>query len=196
MRKVIASEYISLDGIVEAGWTGHTPALSPTDELTSRYFNAPEVGAQVGAMSAASDALLLGRVTYQGFAAFFTGPAAAGNPMADQMNAIRKIVISSTLDSTHWQNTSVINASPLKAVTALKQEPGKNINVSGSATLVRWLLREHLLDELHLFAFPVVMGSGTRLFPDGTEPADLGSGTCSPLGDSGVLHLEFHPPLS
>jgi dihydrofolate reductase len=197
MRKIIASEYISLDGIVEAGWTGHTPALSPTDELTSRYFNAPEVGMQVGAMSAASDTLLMGRVTYQGFAAFFTGPAGAGaGPMADQMNAIRKIVISSTLDKADWQNTTVINTGPLKEITALKQESGKNINVSGSATLVRWLLQEHLLDELHLFAFPVVIGSGTRLFPEGTEPADLGSGACTPLGDSGVLHLEFHPPVS
>jgi dihydrofolate reductase len=192
MRKIVASEYISLDGIVEAGWTGHTPALSPTDELTSRYFNAPEVGMEVGAMSAASDTLLLGRVTYQGFAAFFTGQAGG---MADQMNAMRKIVVSSTLDKADWQNTAVINTSLRKEITALKQEPGKNINISGSATLVRWLLREHLLDELHLFTFPVVMGSGTRLFTEGTEPVDLGPAACAPLGDSGVLHLEFHPPV-
>lgn len=190
MRKIVASEYISLDGIVEAGWTGHTPAMSPTDKLTSRYFNAPEVGMQVGAMSAASDTLMLGRVTYQGFAAFF---ARQTGGIADQMNAMRKIVVSSTLDKADWQNTTVISTSLLKEVTALKQEPGSNINVSGSATLVRWLLSEHLLDELHLFAFPVIMGAGTRLFPDGTEPADLGSAACSPLGSSGVLHLEFHP---
>jgi dihydrofolate reductase len=192
MRKIVAGEYISLDGIMEAGWTGRTPALSPTDELTSHYFNAPEVGKEIGALSAAADTLLLGRVTYQGFAAFFAGQTGG---MADQMNAMRKIVISSTLDKADWQNTTVVNTSPLKEITALKQEPGKNINVSGSATLVRWLLREHLLDELHLLVFPVVMGSGTRLFTEGTEPADLGSAACIPLGN-GVLHLEYHPPVS
>jgi dihydrofolate reductase len=192
MRKIVASEYISLDGIVEAGWTGRTPALSPADELTSRYFNAPKVGKEVGALGAAADTLLLGRVTYEGFAAFFAGQAGG---MADQMNAMRKIVISSTLDKADWQNTTVVNTSPRKEITALKQLPGKNINVSGSATLVRWLLREHLLDELHLLVFPVVMGGGTRLFAEGSEPADLGSNACTSLGN-GVLHLEYHPSYS
>jgi dihydrofolate reductase len=190
MRKIVASEYISLDGIVEAGWTGRTPAIAPADELTGRYFNAPEVGKEVGALSAAADTLLLGRVTYEGFAAFFADQAGG---MADQMNAIRKVVISSTLDKADWHNTAVVNTSPLTKVTALKQEPGSNINVSGSATLVRWLIREHLLDELHLFVFPVVMGGGARLFAEGTEPADLESAACTPLGGSGVLHLEYHP---
>ena len=97
------------------------------------------------------------------------------------------------MDKADWQNTAVVNTSPLTEATALKQEPGSNINVSGSATLVRWLLREHLLDELHLFVFPVVMGGGARLFAEGTEPADLGSAACTPLGGSGVLHLEYHP---
>jgi dihydrofolate reductase len=192
MRKIVAGEYISLDGIVEAGWTGSTPALSPTDKLTSRYFNAPEVGKEVGAMTASSDTLLLGRVTYQGFAAFFAGQSGG---MADQMNAMPKIVVSSTLDKADWQNTTVINANFVKEITALKRQPGKNINVSGSATVVRWLLREHLLDELHLLVFPVVMGSGTRLFEQGTEPADLGSAACTTLGN-GVLHLEYHPAVN
>ena len=192
MRKIVAGEYISLDGIVEAGWTGSTPALSPTDELTSRYFNAPEVSKEVGALSADSDTLLLGRVTYQGFAAFFAGQAGG---MADGMNAMRKIVVSSTLGKADWQNTTVVSSNPRQEITALKHQPGKNINVSGSATLVRWLLREHLLDELHLLVFPVVMGTGTRLFEQGTEPADLGSAACASLGN-GVLHVEYHPPVS
>lgn len=193
MRKIVASEYISVDGIVEAGWTGRTPALSPTDELTSRYFNAPEVGKVVAAMSAEADTLLLGRVTYQGFAAFFSGQAGG---MADQMNAIRKVVVSSTLDQAGWQNTTVLGANPVAEITALKQQRGMNINVSGSATLVRWLLSEHLLDELHLLVFPVVMGGGTRLFEPGTEPADLGAAAgCTALGNA-VLHLEYHPSVS
>jgi dihydrofolate reductase len=190
MRNIVASEYISLDGIVEAGWTGRTPAISPTDELTSHYFNAPEVGNVVGALSAAADTLLLGRVTYEGFAAFFAGQAGG---MAEKMNAMRKIVISSTMDKADWQNTTVVNTGLRKEITALKQELGSNINVSGSATLVRWLLKEHLLDELHLLVFPVVMGGGSRLFTEGTEPADLGPAACNSLGN-GVLHLEYHPP--
>jgi dihydrofolate reductase len=189
MRKIVATEYISLDGIVEAGWTGRTPALSPTDGLTSRYFNAPEVGQVVGALSAAGDTLLLGRVTYEGFAAFFAGQTGG---MADRMNAMRKIVISSTLDKADWQNSTIVNAGAVQTITALKSQPGNNINVSGSATLVRWLLREHLLDELHLLLFPVVMGSGTRLFEEGMDPSDLGSATCRSLGNS-VLHLTYQP---
>ena len=189
MRKIVAAEYISVDGIVEAGWTGRTPALSPTDELTSRYFNAPQVGQAVGALTAGGDTMLLGRVTYEGFAAFFAGQAGG---MADQMNAMRKIVVSSTLGKADWQNTTVVSADPAGGITALKQQPGKNINVSGSATLVRWLLRERLLDELHLLVFPVLIGSGTRLFTEGTEPADLGPADCTPLGD-GIVHLAYRP---
>lgn len=191
MRQIVASEYISLDGIIEAGWTGRTPAISPADELTSRYFNAPEVAELVGTLSAAADTLLLGRLTYEGFAAFFAGQTGG---IADQMNGIRKIVISSTLDKADWQNTTVVSTSLRKEITGLKREPGRNINVSGSATLVRWLLRERLLDELHLLVFPVVMGTGTRLFTEGTEPADLGPAACTPVG-TGVLHLKYHPPV-
>lgn len=191
MRKIVASEYISLDGVVEAGWTGRAPALSPTDRLTSKYFNSPEVGQAVGALSGAGDTLLLGRVTYEGFAAFFTGQSGA---IADQMNALRKVVVSSTLENPQWQNTTVVKANPAQAITALKEEAGRNINVSGSATLVRWLLSEDLLDELHLLVFPVVMGTGMRLFGEGSTPRDLGPAEVSPLGN-GVVHLTFHPTV-
>jgi dihydrofolate reductase len=189
MRKIVASEYISLDGIVESGWTGRSPALSPTDELTSRYFNSPEVGQEVGALSAEGDTLLLGRVTYEGFAAFFAGQSGG---TADFMNAMPKVVVSSTLQKADWQNTAVVGTDPVREITALKQRPGKNINVSGSATLIRWLLAERLLDELHLLVFPVVMGGGTRLFGEGTQPADLGPASCASLGN-GVLHLTYQP---
>jgi dihydrofolate reductase len=189
MRKIVATEYISLDGVIEVGWTGRAPALSPTDELTSRYFNAPEVGEAVGTLSAAGDTLLLGRVTYEGIAAFFAGQT---GDMADQMNAMRKVVVSSTLDKAEWQNSTIIDTDAVQQITALKQEAGRNINVSGSGTLVRWLLEEHLLDELHLLVFPVVMGSGTRLFQDGVNPSDLGPGSCTSLGN-GVLHISYRP---
>ena len=192
MRKIVASEYISLDGIVESGCTGRSPALSPADELTSRYFNSPEVGQEVGALSAEGDTLLLGRVTYEGFAAFFAGQS---GDMADVMNAMPKVVVSSTLEKADWQNTTVVGADPVREITALKQQPGKNINVSGSATLIRSLLRQGLLDELRLQVFPVAVGSGERLFGEGTQPADLGPAACVSLG-SGVLHLTYQPSAS
>jgi len=189
MRKIVASEYISLDGIVESGWTGRSPALSPADELTSGYFNSAEVGQEVGALSAQGDTLLLGRVTYEGFAAFFAGQS---GDTANFMNAMPKVVVSSTLKKADWQNTTIVGAYPVREIAALKQQPGRNINVSGSAMLVRWLLRERLLDELHLLVFPVVMGGGTRLFSEGTQPADLGPAACASLGN-GVLHLTYQP---
>lgn len=189
MRKIVASEYISLDGIVESGWTGRTPALSPTDELTSAYFNSPEVGQEVGALSAEGDTLLLGRVTYEGFAAFFAGQSGG---TAEFMNALPKAVASSTMEKADWQNTTIVGTDPVREITAVKRQSGKNINVSGSATLVRWLLAEHLLDELHLLVCPVVISGGTRLFGEETQPADLGRAACTSLGN-GVLHLTYQP---
>jgi dihydrofolate reductase len=144
MRKIVAGEYITLDGVVEAGWAGHKPALAPGDELAGSYFD-EEVGQTIGALTAAADTLLLGRVTYEGFAAFFSGQTGG---MADQMNNLPKVVVSSTLDKAEWQDSTVVSGDLTGEISRLKQQPGKNIAVSGSATLVRWLLRNRLLDEL------------------------------------------------
>lgn len=188
MRRIVAGEYITLDGVVEAGWGGQKPALAPGDELTGSYFD-EEVGQTVGSLSAAADTLLLGRATYEGFAAFFSGQTGG---MADQMNNTPKVVVSSTLDKAEWQNSTLVSGNLTEEISRLKQQPGKNIAVSGSATLLRWLLRNRLLDELHLLVFPVVLGGGKRLFEDGGDRVRLTLSSAEALSN-GVVHLIYQP---
>jgi dihydrofolate reductase len=177
MRKIIAGLFISLDGVVEA-----------PEKWTGPYFN-DQVGQAVGALMAANDAMLLGRVTYQGFAAAFGGQSGG---MADQMNNTPKYVVSSTLTSADWQNSTLISGDIAGQVAALKQQPGQNIGLSGSSALVRWLLRRGLLDRLDLLVFPVVLGTGKRLFsePDGQLELAL---TGSEVFSTGVVHLSYEP---
>ena len=176
MRKIVAGLMVSADGVVEAPetWTGP-------------YFS-PELGQHVGSLIAAADTLLLGRVTYQTFAASFAGQSGG---MADQMNAFPKVVVSTTLDRADWQNSTLIRGNAAAEITALKQQPGKNINVSGSATLVAWLLRQGLLDELDLLVFPVLAGQGKRLFGDGGR-VELALAGCEAF-PAGVAHLTYRP---
>jgi len=147
------------------------------------------VGQAVGALMAQNDALLLGRVTYQGFAAAFGGQSGG---MADQMNHTPKYVVSSTLASADWQNSTLISGDVAGQISDLKQQPGKNIGMSGSSALVGWLLRHDLLDRLDLLVFPVVLGRGKRLFsePDGQVPLAL---TGSEAFSTGVVHLTYTP---
>jgi dihydrofolate reductase len=176
MRKIVSGLFVSLDGVIEdAGqWMGP-------------WFN-PQLGQAVGSMIAAQDAMLLGRVTYEAFAAHW--PQQTGD-MADAMNGTAKYVVSGTLQSADWQNSTLIPAAGAYAeIAGLKAGPGRNIGMTGSATLVSSLLREGLLDELHLFVFPVVLGSGKRLFG---EPGDklplrlIDSATF----ETGVVHLTY-----
>ena len=176
MRKIVSGLFISLDGVIEApnDWTGP-------------WFN-PELGQAVGSFIAAQDAMLLGRVSYDEFAAFW--PQQTGD-MADSMNGTAKYVVSGTLKSADWQNSTLIPAaSAIAEIAELEQRPGQNIGMTGSATLVSSLLREGLLDELHLFVFPVVLGSGTRLFgaPGDKLPLKL---IDSATYETGVVHLTY-----
>ena len=176
MRKIVSGLFISLDGVIEApnDWTGP-------------WFN-PELGQAVGSFIAAQDAMLLGRVSYDEFAAYW--PQQTGD-MADTMNGTAKYVVSGTLKSAEWQNSTLIPAaSAIAEIAELKQRPGQNIGMTGSATLVSSLLREGLLDELHLFVFPVVLGSGKRLFaaPGDKLPLKLIN---SATFDTGVMHLTY-----
>jgi len=180
VRKITAGLFISLDGVVEA-----------PEKWTGPYFN-DQVGQAVGALMAQNDALLLGRVTYQGFAAAFGGQSGG---MADQMNNTPKFVVSSTLTSADWQNSTLISGrrdNVVGQISTLKRQPGRDIGVSGSSVLVGWLLRHGLLDQLDLLVFPVVLGSGKRLFsePDGQVPLTL---TGSEAFSSGVVHLTYEP---
>jgi dihydrofolate reductase len=176
MRKIVAGLSISLDGVIE-----------DADQWMGPWFD-PELGQAIGSMIAAQDAMLLGRVTYDGFAAYW--PQQTGD-MADAMNGTAKYVVSGTLTSADWQNSTLIPAASAYAeIAELKQQPGQNIGMTGSATLVSSLLREGLLDELHLFVFPVVLGSGKRLFaaPGDKLPLRL---IDSATFDTGVVHLTY-----
>ena len=182
MRKIAAGLFTSLDGVVESpeNWTGP-------------YFN-DQVGQAVGALMAPNDALLLGRTTYEGFAAAFGGQSGG---MADQMNNTPKFVVSSTMTSADWQNSTLISGDVAEEIGKLKQQPGQSIGMSGSSTLVSWLLRHGLLDQLDLLVFPIVLGTGKRLFsepdsagPDGQVPLTL---TGSEAFNTGVMHLTYEP---
>jgi dihydrofolate reductase len=155
-RKVISTFFVSLDGVVEAPQDWHFP-----------YFN-DEMAAAIGAAMGSSDAMLVGRVTYQEWAGFWPD---ADDEMADYMNNTPKYVASRTLDKVEWSNSRLLEGDVPSAVAALKEKPGKDIVMSGSATLARSLLREGLVDELHLMIHPVVVGEGARLFPNGEKHA-------------------------
>lgn len=179
MRKIVAGLFVSVDGVVEAPetWTGP-------------YFS-PEIGQVVGSLIASGDTLLLGRRTYETFAQSFA-TATGDDPMAAQMNAIRKVVVSTTLESADWQNSTLVSRDVEQAVTALKEEDGANINMSGSATLVASLLRMGLLDELDLLVFPVVVGQGRRLFHDEGDGVAL-EVLRSETFDNGIIHVTYGP---
>jgi dihydrofolate reductase len=176
MRKIVAGLFISLDGVIEAA-----------NEWIGSWFS-PELGQAVQSMIAAQDAMLLGRVTYQEFAAHW--PQQTGD-LADTMNGTAKYVVSGTLKSADWQNSTLIPAArAVTEIAELKQRPGKNIGMTGSATLVSSLLREGLLDELHLSVFPLVLGSGKRLFatPGARLPLKL---IDSATFETGVVQLTY-----
>ncbi|MFF2045468.1 dihydrofolate reductase family protein [Kitasatospora sp. NPDC058170] len=176
-RRIVTGLFISLDGVVEAPETWHFP-----------YMN-DEMGAAVGRMHAEADTLLLGRKTYESFAAVW--PQQSGE-LADAINGIRKLVASTTLTDTEWNNSAVIEGDVVAALKELKQQPGGNINLTGSIGLTRTLLEAGLVDELRLLVHPIVLGTGLRLFPEGSPRVPLkltGSVTFS----TGVLDLTYQP---
>lgn len=149
MRKIIASLFVSLDGVAEAPDTWHFP-----------YFN-QEMGNAIGAAMADCDAMLLGRKQYEQFAAYWP---TSQDDFADFMNNQKKYVVTSTLSKTAWNNTEIITGDILGALNTLKQTEGKDIAITGSLTLVRSLLQAGLLDRLQLFVHPIVLGKGARWF--------------------------------
>ncbi len=163
MRKLVASFFISLDGVVQGP--------GPEDGFDLAGWTMPywddDVGAFIQAGMTAADTLLLGRVTYQGFAAAF---ASSTGPDAEVMNSYRKYVVSTTLEQAEWNNSSLIKGNVAEEIAKLKQQPGRDIGMSGSGTLVQSLLQQGLIDELNLLIYPVVLGRGKRLFQDVSNP--------------------------
>jgi dihydrofolate reductase len=178
MRKIVANFFISLDGVVESPDQWHFP-----------YFD-EQMGAAIGAGIASSDALLMGRRNYEEWAAYW--PTSTDEPFASQMNGMRKYVVSSTLTSVSWTNASLVEDDVAESLRRLKAEPGRDIAMSGSGTLVNWLMRNGLLDELNLLVHPIVVGSGRRLFDEGRPPARLELLSAETFA-SGVQSLSYHP---
>jgi dihydrofolate reductase len=166
MRKLIVSQFITLDGVIQA------PGGADEDRdngfahgaWTIPYWH-DDIGAHFGAVMSEVDALLLGRRTYVTHAEAFE-PMPVGDPFGDMMNAPAKYVVSKTLEKPIWRNTTIIRDNVVEAVRALKAQPGKGIVTDGSSQLVHTLLANDLVDELQLLLYPLSVGGGKRLFPE------------------------------
>jgi dihydrofolate reductase len=181
MRKVIAWELVALDGVMEA------------PEKWSFQFHNDEMAEAQGAGMAAADAMLLGRVTYQEFASYWPYQNSADQPFTDYLNNTPTFVVSTTLEEPlEWQNSTLIKDNVAEEIARLKRQPGKDIGIVGSGTLVRSLLRDDLLDELQLMVHPLVVGSGKRLFGDGGDQKALKL-VDSKTFSTGVLSLTYQP---
>lgn len=179
MRKIKSYFFMSLDGVVE----------SP-DKWQFPYFD-DEMGAAVSAGFATADAMLMGRVLYSEWAAYW--PEHADEPFGDIMNSMKKYVVSSTLRSVEWQNCELISGDPAAGLAEIKARDGGDITMSGSATTVRWLLREGLLDELNLLVHPLTVSGGlARLFTP-AEPSIPLKLLSAQTFKSGVLNLSYAP---
>src|SRR5215216_2148539 len=181
MRKVVAWELVSLDGVMESPEKWSIPIHN--DEMAE---------AQRAGMAAA-DAMLLGRVTYQEFASYWPYQNSADQPFTDYLNNIPKFVVSTTLkEPLEWQNSTLIKGDVAEEIARLKRQPGKDIGIVGSGVLVRSLLRDGLLDELTLMVHPVVLGSGKRLFEDRSDARALMLAS-SRTFSTGVVSLAYRP---
>jgi dihydrofolate reductase len=193
MRKVIVSEFLTLDGVMQA------PG-DPDEDRSGRfehggwqmpYFD-DAAGSEVSKVMAATGGFLLGRVTYEIFAGFWPS-APADDPLTETINSLPKYVASTTLEEPlKWNNSTLIKGDVAKAVAELKEEPGKDLQVIGSGELVQTLMRHDLVDEYRLMINPVVLGTGKRLFREGipTIPLRLVEGTTS---STGVFIATYEP---
>jgi dihydrofolate reductase len=183
MRKITAGLFISLDGVVEAPDQWHFP-----------YFN-DEMGAAVGASLGAADTILFGRKTYDSFAGAWPEREVAGEEdagFAKQLGDARKIVASSRPLEFSWRNSEQLPGDLVEFVSALKNEPGGNIALSGSISVVRQLIDAGLLDELHLLVHPIAVRKGMRLFDEGASSIPLRL-ISSETFQTGVLSLVYGP---
>ncbi|MFN8445862.1 MAG: dihydrofolate reductase family protein [Caldilineaceae bacterium] len=177
MRKIIVTEFLSLDGVME------------NPMWTFKYWN-DETAKFKAEETTANDVLLLGRVTYEGFAAAWpqrTDEASGGK----YFNSVRKYVVSNTLDKAEWNNSQIIRGDILQEITKLKQQDGENLVVHGSGTLAQWLMQHDLVDGYRLLVYPLVLGQGKRLFGEGI-PANLQLVEARPFS-SGVVGLIYEP---
>ena len=182
VRKLVAAEHVTLDGVMEA------------PERWRFAYDNEELGGVIMQSFVASDALLMGRVLYEEWAAYWPQQDPGQNPIASLMNGFAKYVVSDTLqEPLMWQNSTLIKGDDLaEGISDFKRQTGKDIVISGSGALTRSLLERGMLDELQLFVHPLVLGGGKRLFAEGEQRTAL------ELADSqtfatGVVHLTYTP---
>ena len=180
MGAVHVHEFVSLDGVID------------TPTWTFDYGFLPAMADVLGVLTGGSGGILLGRTTYEMFEPAWSTRTVEDDPGAPFFNDTTKYVVSSTLTSTTWRNSKLVGPYDPEAIRGLKREVEGHLFVSGSGTLVRALLADGLVDELHLFVYPLTRGSGPRLFPEGAAPAGLSLASCESY-ENGVVYLAYRP---
>ncbi len=181
MGRIKVHEFTTVDGVVDVPmWT-------------MDYAFTPELAEAIGGLTASATAILLGRTTFEMFAPAWSQRTVEDDPGAPFFNETRKYVVASQRPAMEWNNSEVLGAYDPVTIQRLKDETDGDIYVSGSATLVRALIADGLLDELHLFVYPVAIGTGIRLFPEGHPRTALSLLGAQGL-DNGVAHLTYGPP--
>jgi dihydrofolate reductase len=180
MGDILVHEFITVDGVVE----------SPS--WTMEYGFDPKMGEAIAGVMGSTGGLLLGRKTYEMFAPAWSGRTAEEDPGAPFMNESPKHVVTSTLGSVDWNNSSILGPYDSQAIRDLKERTDAGLYVSGSVQLVRAMLADGLVDQLHLFVYPLALGSGLKLFAD-DGPSTKFSLAVSEAYDNGVLHLDYRP---
>ena len=187
MGRIVVTEFVSLDGVMEdPGGSEHSAPGAWTFKFSrgdeGNKFKMDEVND--------AEAQLLGRVTYEGFADAW--PKRSGDPFSDKFNSMPKYVVSSTLKKADWNNSTILKGNVVDEVKKLKQRVKGDILVSGSATLVQTLIANDLVDQLNLMVFPIILGSGKRLYDAAGESKTLQLAESKAVGD-GVLILIYRP---
>ena len=178
MGAIRVHEFMTLDGVIDA----------PT--WTMAYGFDPAMGEAIGATMAGCQGILLGRTTYEMFGPAWSTRTAADDPGAPFMNDTTKYVVSSTLQDATWRNSQIVGPYDPEVIGRLKDDVDGGMYVSGSGTLVRALLADGLVDELHLCVYPLTRGEGPRLFEPGMPPGTWALETCEHYGN-GVLYLHY-----
>ncbi|MFD6415627.1 dihydrofolate reductase family protein [Streptomyces sp. NPDC060194] len=195
--KLTLTQFLTLDGVHQApGGPEEDTGGGFTHGGWSVPYGDGDFAAFMAEVFTRADAFLLGRRTYDLFAAHWPRVTDPDNPVAAKLNALPKYVASTTLTDPAWSGTQVLGADPVKEITALKEGPGRELQVHGSGTFAQWLLAHDLVDTLHLLTFPVVLGTGKRLFAEGGLPSAFrhtGTRTTSTGVVIGSYDLEGRP---